>query len=168
MSKRNKVLVGSGLGVLIVLLVVVSASAKREKGTEVRFEDVARRDLVAVVTASGTIQPKRKVDVSADITGRITRISVREGDVVREGQPLLQIDPTIYQANLQRAQAARSSADAQVVQARANRDQAQRALERTKELRAQNPNLVSQEQLEQAQTAYDIAQANLTAAEHMV
>ncbi|MGH7530254.1 MAG: efflux RND transporter periplasmic adaptor subunit, partial [Gemmatimonadales bacterium] len=118
--------------------------------------------------ASGKIQPKKKVDVSADITGRITRIGVREGDLVREGQFLLQIDPTIYQANLQRAQAARSSAQAQAVQARANRDQAQRALQRTKELRSQNPNLVSQEQLEQAQTAFDIAEANLTAAEHMV
>src|SRR6059036_2934331 len=105
MSKRNKVLVGSGLGVLIILLVVVSASAKREKGIEVRFEKVGRRDLVAAVTASGKIQPKKKVDISADITGRITRIAVGEGDLVAKGQFLLQIDPTIYQANLQQAQA---------------------------------------------------------------
>jgi HlyD family secretion protein len=168
MSKRNKVLVGSGLGVLIVLLVVVSASAKRDKGQEVRFEKVARRDLVAAVTASGKIQPKKKVDVSADITGRITRIGVREGDLVQKGQFLLQIDPTIYEANLQRAQATMSSAEAGSVQAKANRDQADRALGRTKELHQTNPNLVSQEQLEQAQTAFDIAEANLTASTHMV
>lgn len=168
MSKRNKVLVGSGLGVLIVLLVVVSVSAKRDKGTEVRFEQVGRRDLVAAVTASGKIQPKKKVDVSADITGRITRIGVREGDLVRAGQFLLQIDATIYEANLQRAQAALSAAEAGAVQARANRDQARRALERTKELRAQNPNLVSPEQLEQAQTAFEIAESNLTASQHNV
>ena len=168
MSKRNKVLVGSGLFVLIVLLVIVSASAKRDKGTEVRFEEVGRRDLVAAVTASGKIQPKRKVDVSADITGRVTRIGVREGDLVREGQFLLQIDPIIYEANLQRAQAAMSSAEAGAVQARANRDQSDRALQRTKELRTQNPNLISQEQLEQAQTAFDIAESNLTASQHMV
>ena len=168
MSKRNKVLVGGGLAVLIVALVAVSASAKREKGVEVRFEQVGRRDLVAAVTASGKIQPKKKVDVSADITGRITRIGVREGDLVQKGQFLLQIDATIYQANLQRAQAAMSSAQAGAVQARANRDQAQRALTRTKELREQNPNLISQEQLEQAQTAFDIADANHTASTHMV
>ena len=77
---------------------MVSASAKREKGIEVRFEQVGRRDLVAAVTASGKIQPKKKVDISADITGRITRIAVREGDLVQKGQFLLQIDPTIYQA----------------------------------------------------------------------
>ena len=168
MSKRNKVLLGGGGAALIVVLVLVSASAKREKGIEVRFEQVGRRDLVAAVTASGKIQPKKKVDVSADITGRITRIAVREGDLVAKGQFLLQIDPTIYQANEQRAQAAMSSAEAGAVQARANRDQSQRNLQRTKELREQNPNLVSQEQLEQAQTGYDIAEANFTAAQHMV
>jgi HlyD family secretion protein len=168
MSKRNKFLLGGGGAVLLVVLVMVSASAKREKGIEVRFEQVGRRDLVAAVTASGKIQPKKKVDISADITGRITRIGVREGDLVQKGQFLLQIDPTIYQANLQRATAAMSSAEAGAVQARANRDQSQRSLQRTKELREQNPNLVSQEQLEQAQTAFDIAEANYTAASHVV
>jgi HlyD family secretion protein len=168
MSKRNKVLLGGGGVVLLIVLVMVSASAKREKGIEVRFEQVGRRDLVAAVTASGKIQPKKKVDVSADITGRITQIAVREGDFVQKGQFLLQIDPTIYQANMQRATAVMSSAEAGSVQARANRDQAQRSLQRTKELHEQNPNLVSQEQLEQAQTAFDIADANLTAAEHNV
>jgi HlyD family secretion protein len=168
MSKKNKVLLGGGGAVLLVILVLVSASAKREKGVEVRFEQVGRRDLVAAVTASGKIQPKKKVDVSADITGRITRIAVREGDFVQKGQFLLQIDPTIYQANMQRATAAMSSAEAGAVQARANRDQSQRSLQRTKELREQNPNLVSQEQLEQAQTAFEIADANLTAAQHVV
>src|SRR6266705_5725107 len=168
MSKRNKVLVGAGAAVLIVGLVVISAGARRDRGAEVRFEKANRRDLVAAVTASGKIQPKKKVDISADITGRITRIAVREGDRVTKGQFLLQIDPTIYQANLQRAQAAMSSAEAGAVQARASRDQAQRALQRTKELREQNPNLISQEQLEQAQTAFDIADANLTASQHLV
>ncbi len=168
MSKRNKVLLGGGGAALLIVLVMVSASAKREKGVEVRFETVGRRDLVAAVTASGKVQPKKKVDISADITGRITRIAVREGDFVEKGQFLLQIDPTIYEANMQRATAAMSSAEAGSVQARANRDQAQRSLQRTKELHEQNPNLVSQEQLEQAQTAFDIADANLTAAQHNV
>ena len=168
MSKRNKVLLGGGVAALVVVLIMVSASAKRDKGTEVRFETVGRRDLVAAVTASGKIQPKKKVDISADITGRITRIAVREGDLVQKGQFLLQIDATIYQANMQRANAAMSSAEAGAVQARATRDQASRALVRTKELREQNPNLVSQEQLEQAQTAFDIADANLNASQHLV
>src|SRR5947207_14044709 len=168
MSKRNKVLVGGGAAVVIVGLVVISGGARRDRGAEVRFEKATRRDLIAAVTASGKIQPKKQVDISADITGRITRIAVREGDLVTKGQFLLQIDPTIYQANLQQAEATLASSHAAAVQAKANRDQAERALKRTKELRNQNPNLISQEQLEQAQTAFDIAEANLTAAQHQV
>src|SRR5687768_5421041 len=103
MSKRRKMLLGIGGAVLLVVIVLASVSASRDKGVEVRLEAVAPRDLVAVVTASGKVQPKSAVDVSADITGRITRLAVGEGDVVKKGQFLLQIDPTIYQANLQRA-----------------------------------------------------------------
>src|SRR2546426_10766666 len=117
MSKRNKVLLGGGGAVLLIVLVMVSTSAKRDKGIEVRFETVGRRDLVAAVTASGKIQPKKKGDISADITGRITRIAVREGDLVQKGQFLLQIDPTIYPANMQRANAAMSSAEGGAVPA---------------------------------------------------
>src|SRR5881296_967576 len=168
MSKRNKVLVGSGAVALIAILVVVSAGARRDRGVEVRFENVAKRDLVAAVTASGKIQPKKKVDISADITGRITKLAVREGDLVTNGQFLLQIDPTIYEANLQRAQALLSAAQAGAVQARANRDQAQRALGRTKELHQQNPNLISAVLFFKQKTAYEIAEANLNAAEHQV
>src|SRR5881628_1729425 len=149
MSKRNKVFLGVGGGVLLIVLVMVSASAKRDKGIEVRFETVGRRDLVAAVTASGKIQPKKKVDVSADITGRITKIAVREGDLVKQGQFLIQIDPTIYEAMLQQATATLASSQAAEVQARANRDQADRAWKRTKELHTSSPNLVSTEQLEQ-------------------
>src|SRR5207237_4662681 len=121
MSKRNKVLVGAGAAVLIVGLVAISAGARRDRGQEVRFEKVDRRDLVAAVTASGKIQPKKKVDISADITGRITKIAVREGDIVKQGQFLLQIDPTIYEANLQAAAATLASSQAAAVQAKANR-----------------------------------------------
>src|SRR5256885_10418930 len=168
MSKRSKLLVGAGVAVVIVGFVVISAGARRDRGQEVRFETAGRRDLVAAVTASGKIQPKKKVDVSADITGRITRIAVREGDLVKLGQFLIQIDPTIYEANLQQAAATMASAQAAAVQAKANQDQSEPALRRTKALHATSPNLISTEQLEQAQTAFDIAESNLNAAQHQV
>src|SRR5439155_1449907 len=77
MSKRNKVLVGTGAVVLIGALGVISAGARRDRGAEVRLEKASRRDLVAAVTASGKIQPKKKVDISADITGSRTRSAPR-------------------------------------------------------------------------------------------
>src|SRR5258708_36006151 len=72
MSKRNKVLLGSGIGALVVVLILVSASAKGDKGIEGGFEQVGRRDLAAAVAASGKIEPKRKGDISACISSRIT------------------------------------------------------------------------------------------------
>src|SRR6266566_4831069 len=87
--------------------------------------------------------------------------AVREGDLVKQGQFLLQIDPTIYEANLQAAAATLASSQAAAVQAKANQDQAERALRRTKELHTQSPNLVSQEQLEQAHAAMQSARDNL-------
>ncbi|HTR19840.1 MAG TPA: efflux RND transporter periplasmic adaptor subunit [Gemmatimonadales bacterium] len=168
MSKRNKILVGTGVVALFAGLIAVSVGAKRERGTEVRFEKVGRRDLVAAVTASGKVQPKKKVDVSPDITGRITQLAVKEGDYVQKGQFLLQIDPTVYEANLQRADATLASSQAGLVQAVANRDQAKRGLDRTKELHTQNPNLISPEALEQAQTAFDVAEALVNSSQHQV
>ena len=109
------------IGVLILLLagggVAACMTWGKEKGVEVRLETVSKRNLVATVTASGRIVPKRKVDISADITGRITNIPVKEGDVVRKGDLLIRIDPSQYEATVARGQAALSSAEAQAVQA---------------------------------------------------
>lgn len=138
----------------------LSAAKRGNRATDVRIEKVGRRDLVATVTASGRIQPKTSVDISADITGRITRIGVREGDLVEKGQFLLQIDPTIYQAAVSRSEALVASSEAGMVQAKANLDQAQRALSRAQELQKSGSTLISPEAVEQAQTAYDVALAN--------
>jgi len=93
---------------------------------------------------------------------------VHEGDLVQKGQFLLQIDPTIYQADLERAQATYASSQAAWVQSQASRDQSRRALERAKQLKQQNPNLISDEQLDQAQTAFNVAEAVANSAQHQV
>jgi HlyD family secretion protein len=108
------------------------------------------------------------VDVSSDITGRITVINVDEGDTVARGDILLRIEPSQYEAQVARAQAMLSSAEASALQARANRDQARRALNRALELRATDPNLVSDEQLERAQTAFEVAEAVARSGGHQV
>ena len=161
MSRRMKV----GLVVLIVALVVAGGVAfrinqKKNAGTEVRLEQVGRRDLVSAVTASGKIEAKTSVDISADITGRIIDIAVREGDLVKRGQFLLQIDPAQYQAAVARAQGVVSSTQAILLQTRASRDQAQRAWNRAKQLTELGDNLIAPETAEQAQTALEVAEAN--------
>jgi HlyD family secretion protein len=126
---------------------------KKTAGTEVRMEKVARRDLVSAVTASGKIEAKTSVDISADITGRIIRLAVREGDLVTKGQFLIQIDPAQYQAAVSRAQGVVSSTEATLTQARANLDQAERAWNRARQLSQLGPNLIAPEAAEQARRA---------------
>ncbi|MBA2626823.1 MAG: efflux RND transporter periplasmic adaptor subunit [Gemmatimonadales bacterium] len=163
---------GMKVGIFLVILVAVvgglafaNQSKKRNAATEVRLEKVARRDLVSAVTASGKINAKAKVNISADITGRIVRIAVKEGDLVTKGQFLLQIDPTQYQASVARAQGLVASSQASAVQARANRDQAVRALTRARELAKSSGTLISPEAVEQAQTSVDVAEANYRASQ---
>jgi len=168
MTRRKKILIFGGGAVIIAILVALNAASNRERAQAVRIAEVDRRDLVATVTASGQIEPKRSVEISSDITGRITDIPVAEGDRVRKGDLLLRIDPSQYEAAVARARALLASAEASLVQTRANRDQAKRALDRATELRAQNPNLVSDEQIEQTQTSFDVAQAVAVSSEHQV
>jgi len=123
---------------------------------------------VAAVTASGQVQPRTKVDLAADISGRIVRLAVKEGELVRKGQFLLEIDPQEYVAAVQRSQAALSSAKAQEAQARANLIQAQRNYERSLEIQKANAQLVAAEQLEQLKTQVDVNQALAEAAKHNV
>lgn len=167
MNKKTKIGIAIG-AVVIVAAVVAAAAGKKDKGTLVRIEAVEARDLVASVTASGQVLPTRKADLSADITGRITRIAVKEGDNVREGQFLLQIDPQQFEAQVQRAEAGLANARAQLAQARANELQARRNFERQAEIRKTNPALVSEAELEQLETQWEVNQALVVAAQENV
>ncbi len=168
MTKKKKIIIFGGIAVAVVALIAFNAAAQGEGGATVRIEEVERRDLVATVTASGQIQPKTSVDISADITGRIIDIPVQEGDIVQPGQLLVRIDPSQFQAQVASAQAILSSAQASALQSRANRDQARRVYERSRALREQDPNLVSDEELEQAETNFQVAEAVATSADHQV
>src|SRR5215216_4381001 len=147
MSKRTKWSIGIGVLFIAGVFVVATAAKRGNKATEVRIESVHRRDLVASVTASGQVRPHTKVDVSADISGRIVRLAVKEGQMVTRGQFLLQIDPAQYEANVERATAAVASARSQAAQAKPSLLQAQRNFDRLMALKKANPTLVSDEQI---------------------
>lgn len=164
MSKKTKWGVGGGILLVIVAVGVLSAAKGRNKATEVRIEQVERRDLVASVTASGQVQPHNKVDLASDITGRIVRLSVKEGDEVTKGQFLLEIDPSQYRAAAERAAAAVASSRSQASTARPTLLQARRNYNRLLELKKANPTLVSDEQVEQLKTQVEVSQAQLEAA----
>ncbi|MBI2796830.1 MAG: efflux RND transporter periplasmic adaptor subunit [Gemmatimonadetes bacterium] len=168
MSKRMKWSLLGAVGLVVAVAGASMAAKGGPKPVEVRVEGVQKRDLVASVTASGQVQPRLKVNLSADITGRIVRLAVKEGEMVREGQFLLQIDPRQFEGTVQRSEAALSSARASAAQAKANLDQAQRSYQRSLEIKKSNAGLVSDEQLEQLRTATEVNKELFAAAEHQV
>ena len=168
MSKKMKWGIAGTVAVGAVAIFATTAARRGEKPTEVRIDAVDSRDLVASVTASGQVQPRTKVDVAADISGRIVRLAVKEGQMVRRGDFLLQIDPEQYEAAVQRAEAALSSARAQAAQARANFLQAKRTYDRNVEIRSTNTQLVSDAELEQSRTTMEVNQALLEASDFNV
>lgn len=168
MNRKAKIAVGVGLLVIIGAGAGVSLTAGRHNATEVRIQPVARRDLVASVTASGWVRPHRKVDVQSDIMGRVTQLNVKEGDHVERGQVLLRIDPTQYEAAVTRAKAAVSEALARAAQARANEIQAQRALQRSTEIAARDSLLMAKQSIEDAQTQARVQAELAKAADYLV
>jgi len=167
MSNVRKVVVGVVILGAVGGLTAVAVSSKSERGVQVRTEKVERRDLVSVVTASGKIQPKKKVDISADISGRVIQVAVEEGQWVNKGDLLVRIDPTQFEAALRRAQAAVAQSRAQGAQARANLLKAQNDLRRSEQL-GRGQDLISPADLDNARTQAAVAQAQLEAASFAV
>ncbi len=168
MSKRVKWSVFAVILIAVIAVVVAAAAKKSGAAVEVRIEPVQRANLVASVTASGQVSPHTKVDVSSDVSGKITKLSVKEGDIVKQGQFLLQIDPSTAAATVKQWEANVASAKAQQEQAKANLMQAQNAYQRSMDLKKANAQFVTPEQLEQLKTAVDVNEALLQSSGHQV
>jgi HlyD family secretion protein len=168
MSKRVKWSIAGAVGLVIVLVGGLGAAKRGNKSVEVRIEPVEKRDLVSSVTASGQVRPQTKVDIASDVSGKIMRLAVKEGQMVSRGQFLLQIDPQQADAQVTRSEAALAAAQAQAAQAKANLIQSQKSYERTEAMRKANAQLVSDEQMDQLKTAVDVNKALMEAAGHSV
>src|SRR3954470_10052260 len=105
------------VGVVAVLVagggVYAAVGLRRADGLVVVTEHVQRRHLEAVVSASGKIQAKRAVNISADTMGRVTTLAVEEGDRVKKGDFLIQIDARNLQAAVTRSEASMRAAESQ-------------------------------------------------------
>ncbi len=164
----KKLLIALGVIVAVVGLGFVAVSKNGQgAGREVRAEAVARRDLVSTVTASGKIQPKRKVDISADISGRVIQLAVEEGQWVNRGDLLLRIDPSQYEAAVHQAEAGVAQNRARQAEARAQLLKAQADQRRAEQL-AQGRDLIAAQEVDNARTQAQVAVATLQAAQFAV
>jgi HlyD family secretion protein len=167
-SRKKKWLIGIGVVVLLAAVAGANFYFRRDEGVTVNTEAVRARDLEALVSASGTIQAKRFVNMSAVQMGRVTRLAVEEGDRVKEGQFLLQIDPMSLRGTVERGEAAVAGARQALAQsrvgietARANLQLAQENAKRQRELWAQG--LTTRENLDSAEAALSVRETELRA-----
>ena len=167
MSTKKKVLIIAGVVIAVGALGARSLRGGGDRGTEVSTEAVGRRTLVEVVTASGKIEPKRKVDISADISGRVVQLGVEEGQWVNAGDVLLRIDPTQYSSAVRRNEALVQQSRAREAQSRAQLTKAQSDLRRAEQLQQTNE-LVSAVDVENARTQAQVAEQELQAARFAV
>src|SRR5713101_7392028 len=128
------VLVGAGV-------VAGNLYYRRDKGLTVTTDVIKTRDLEAVVSASGKIQPKHLVNISAETPGRVVNLAVNEGDRIKKGQLLLQIDPKSLRTRVEGNAASLQSAEASLEQLRQSVETARVQLEQAQQTLARQRNL---------------------------
>ena len=164
MKRKQLLILGGGLVLLLVL--GLSLAGMRDKGMPVQVATVGREDLQAKVSANGKVQAVTKADISANVIGQVTRLAVKEGDVVKKGQFLMEIDPRNARANADAMQANLKAAASQLDSAIAALAQAKSDFHRAKANR--DAGIISAADFEKARTALETTQADRkTAQERM-
>ena len=160
MASRRTRIVGIAVGALVVAAIVGFSVTKDQRNrVVVQTQKAARADLLSSVTASGEVKPKRFVNISANVSGRITHLYVVEGDTVPKGKVLARIDSTRYEAGTRQSEAAMQAARSELDRAQADMEVTKLVYERSKQMHAEK--LISDQ-------AYDQAQAELKMKEAQV
>jgi HlyD family secretion protein len=165
-KKRRKVLVFSIIIVVLLGLTALVFFKKRDIVLSIQTEKVTRRSLTELVLANGRIQPVLQVKISAEVSGEIIDLPVKEGQLVNKGDLLVKIKPEFYIAATNQATASYKSAVASKTMAEANLRKAEADFKRNQDLVRHK--LVSDSTFDDAQAAYDVAKAQLESAGHQV
>ena len=173
MSRNKKIVIGCGVVLALGAIGYANVKFKRTGGLEVTTEAIQKRHLEAIVTASGKIQPKRDVNISADTMGRVTDLAVDEGDRVTKGQFLLQIDPRSLKTAVTRTEASLAAARSQAEQTKLSLETARLALKQAEDNYKRQQDLwkgglTTRETLERSENDLKTRQADLRAQEQNV
>ena len=154
MKRRNLIIIVIAAVIAVGLGGYLVSKGKKDQAQEVETTVAKRTKIVQKVNGTGKIQPNTEINISADVSAKIIRMTVKEGDQVKAGQLLVELDRERYLAAVQSQEAQVRSAQANAKLARDNRDQAARVLKRAKELVARK--LQSQSELDAAETAFQV------------
>jgi len=159
---KKKIIIAAAVVVVLAAIIIANITMKDRGGIVVQTQKVERGDISHVVSASGNIQPEHSVDISADVSGKVTKLYVDDGDRVLEGDTLLIIDPAPYEAEVSRERALLAAYLSERMQAKKNLD---RALEiYSVQLESGGESLISEQELELAGTEYEVAKQRVEGA----
>jgi HlyD family secretion protein len=165
MNKWVWILLGTaGVAVLIGFVGKKLEWFGQEDKIEVEITEVKMATIIEKVSASGKIQPEVEVKISADVSGEIIELSVKEGDSVRKGQLLFRIRPDNYQSFLDRARAGVNTSKANLAQAKATLAQSQARFIRTKLDYERNKKLLEQKVISEAE--WETSKSNFEVSEN--
>lgn len=165
-KKRRKVIIFTVIGVVLLALTLLAIFRKREAVITIQTEKVGRRNLTELVVANGKIQPVVQVKISAEVSGEVIELPVKEGQAVKKGDLLAKIKPDAYLANRRSAEASYQSALAGKLQTEANQRKAELEFKRNEDLF--KTKLISDSTFLEYKTALEIAQAQVESATHQV
>jgi len=157
MSKKKIII---GLIVVLVFVVIVVSNLMSKNGTDaisVQTEKVGKQKIVETVTATGRIQPKTQVKMSADVAAKITDLKVNEGDWVKKGDLLAQLDRERFLASVESAEANLRATESNALLAKENMLKSEKDYTRTKELFERK--LESQAILDQTYASFQVEKA---------
>ena len=151
-SKKKKLFIFAGI--VVVLLIFVIGNLRKSGGNKVKVQTdkVTKGDLTSVVSGPAKMQPEVQVKISAKVCGQIIRLGVEEGDYVRKGQFLVQLDREYYSAAVEQH-------ESNLRYAMAGYEKAKNEYERSQALFADK--LVSQAELDIAKSTYEQAKAQV-------
>jgi len=167
LSRKRKIIIGSSIGALLLIIIIGSIFATRTDTPEVTVVKIdTRPELKSTVTSSGEVRPIQFMNLTSEVQGKIEDITKKEGDVVQKGEVLVRLDPNQLESNADAQLAAYQSAQDEVRSSQSQVDAAQNGLAQAQQ--ALNQAEVSVENARQAvitsQTEVDRAQVELTAA----
>lgn len=168
MSKTLKIVL---VTVVVLLLLLVAGSkmgwfGKKGNFKEVTVKEVAIKDIVETVSATGKIQPEVEVKISSEVSGEILELPFKEGQEVKKGDLLVKVNPDLIQSAVSRAQASYQNVRAGLEQAEANLKQAKADYDRNKVLFEKG--VISKADWDRALATFETAEANKSSAYYSV
>jgi HlyD family secretion protein len=160
MSKKTIYILSGAVAVLVITLLVLSKTGvigNKKKGTEVEIATVNEITIVETVSATGKIQPEIEVKISSEVSGEITALPVKEGQIVKKGDLLVKINPDLYTSGYKRTLSNLSGTKAGLSQADASFKESKSNFERSKTLFEKG--IISKSDWDKAVASFEVAKA---------